>query len=632
MKRSSAAIITSVLALVCGLICMRACQQGAVAVPLGDTRSASVRKTAIADPGEANKEAAGTGAERTSPGPLVQRAGIRGRIVGGSNEPIEGAKISIGTLKQSRAGFERQTLGAGAKWVGESGPDGNYEVILVDAGCWHVEITADGFSSLILRLHLGHTMTERDFVLQRAASLVGTVNNDDGTPAVGAIVIAGPREPFDLELRIPPHAAPEKWPLTRTDEQGAFVFRSIDPGPVYAVAGIWSADPAGPTMMSHAAFSIEPGEQKRWMCVLARSSRLRVSFVDEAGEEVMASKVYAICGETGGPSAANRRVLNLSPTGRSNGPKRTVWTSVHSKNEPHAVIAEFGGNPERVERVRRDGILPGDQVTLITVKRPQPSIVDEVGAVKGRIVDPGKWFGTRVFHVELYSKSRRHKCDFDGQEFSGAEVPVGDWRVRVVADDSPVLVGPWFKVDLGRMHDLGNLSISQPGTVDIEVVDRGGGDVSSVDYASIRNDLYAYSLTLEAPGRFVGANITPGEYQAVLIGKAGLATGKVVVASGHIARVTVDNTPAIRKTVELWLPPPDSWTTCVVETRTGRSELRSKREVLSNRMGWRPVDWAEMLPFGPVLIATTIDGIEKPLIQFDCEPQTSHLRQICVVR
>ncbi|MBI4602549.1 MAG: carboxypeptidase regulatory-like domain-containing protein [Planctomycetes bacterium] len=241
---------------------------------------------------------------------------LEGKVVSSADaSPVTGARMRFRVSDQD----DREVV---------SGEDGKYSIGgLYGLDIDEVRVTAKGFTILAtekLETPGPGDALARDFALDPAARLAGTVTDVEGTPVPRARVTIAPvveegegGDPRDFQRR---RQAAVQASTARTDEQGRFVLAQVNAGPSLRV----TVQHAEFKRFQSDPFSVSPGataEDLRFQ--LHAGGKLEVLVVDTAGGPVPQARVrISEAREPGGEAAAQGAAPGTATPAAAQGPGR----------------------------------------------------------------------------------------------------------------------------------------------------------------------------------------------------------------------------------------------------------------------------------------------------------------------
>jgi hypothetical protein len=200
--------------------------------------------------------------------PEVSLAGV---VVAADGAPVAGASIAVAGLPDRNVFESRQLDYPAARWS-QTSIDGTFELGgLVDGAAIELHVSHPDFVAELRQVEV--SSAERVVVeLASASTLRGRVTDEAGEPIEGALVSAhssGRPKPAPLDAR-----------TGRTDQDGAFVFRGLEPGRVAYEA--WATG----FSKQRGAASLEPNRVWELDLVLRREERELLGRVTSEGRGV----------------------------------------------------------------------------------------------------------------------------------------------------------------------------------------------------------------------------------------------------------------------------------------------------------------------------------------------------------
>lgn len=448
---------------------------------------------------------------------LGQRGGaLRGRVVDGDGRAIAGALlVARGDERGSWLNGDG-SIGAGPPpCSARSGADGRFEIAALPLGELSVAAVADGFAPRSESVRIDERdAAERELVLTKGGTLVGTLRDADGAAipgaAIGAMLGLEPRL-FLLGQR-----------TTRSDEHGDFSFARVTPGLVTLRV---DAGPRGSTLHS---CTVADGVEQRCDLVLARPLAFRGRVVDAGGRGVARCRVAAEPAERLRGAYPPPKTTDDEGRFAIEGVADIAWTlQVFDPDAPWFAALEHGP------------VKPGGELVLVLDAKHRPS-----ASFVGRLVGPegAPVTGSKVGLMKVGGNTIEHRPipDADAGRFEVGAVPPGRYVLNLGA---PGFCDLWLaerELHADERLDLGEIRLQRPATLVVRASRADGGAVEPRDLR-LRAAKGTEPIALVAADRELRASgLDPGDYVVEVVGE-GLAqtVRKVTVTEGATATVDV---------------------------------------------------------------------------------------------
>ena len=448
---------------------------------------------------------------------LGQRGGaLRGRVVDGAGRPVAGALlVAVGEERGSWLNSDG-SIGAGPPpCSARSGADGRFEIAALPLGEASVAALADGFAPRTENVRIeGGDAAERELVLTKGGSLVGTVRDADGAPLAGVSIVA--MLSFEPRLFLLGQRA------ARSDERGGFAFEHVTPGLVTLRV---DAGTRGSTMQN---CTVAEGAELRVDLVLARPLAFRGRVVDAGGRGLARCRVSAQPVEPLRGAYPPPQTTDDEGRFAMEGVADIAWTlQVFDPDAPWFVALEHG--PAK----------PGGELTLVLDAKHRPS-AHLVGRVVGPEGVPVAGSKVGVFRVGGNTFVHRPILESDAGRFDVGPVPPG----RYVLDlGAPGFCGLWLEereLHADERLDLGELRLQRPAALVVRASRADGGAVEPRD-VRLRAAKGTEPIALVAADRELRASgLDPGDYVVEVVGEGLAQTARgVTLTEGATATVDV---------------------------------------------------------------------------------------------
>ncbi|AFE04121.1 hypothetical protein COCOR_01518 [Corallococcus coralloides DSM 2259] len=401
---------------------------------------------------------------------LKRAKSVEGRVVDTSGAPLAGILLS---LSGNRLG-DGDTIDAGG--ARRSDATGHFILDVQRAGTGELSVEEPSFQRQSITVNI----PSRDVVvvLDRGASVSGTVTDPQGLPLRGATV--------SLETEAQEDAPYEEPRQTLTDEQGRFHLRGIAPG-TYLLGAIVRGDLMDASVSQPITFQarehrdvslrMEPGHERSGIAV------------DGAGQPLADVVITADLDEDA--SSEWRTVYDSGPSGLRTGPdgRFTLRGLVAPR---YAVWAHLPGYTFRPGRSQGgEPIAEKDGLWVDSSEAPLQLVLERDGRIRGRVVAPG---GQAVTSFQVKGADLYNSAQPDEWPDGTFELPFGMAGPATLTVEARGFMPLERAVTLseGVDLDLGVLTLDPGWTLRLAVHDAETGEALS--------QLESFRATLTRPG------------------------------------------------------------------------------------------------------------------------------------
>lgn len=399
---------------------------------------------------------------------LKRAQSVEGRVVDTSGAPLEGVLLS---LSGNRLGAGDDIDAGGAR---RSDANGHFVLDVKRAGTGELSVEEPSFQRQTLAVRI----PSRDVVvvLDRGASVSGTVTDPRGLPLRGATVTLGTEAQEDAPYEEPRQAL--------TDEQGRFHLQGIAPG-TYLLGAVVRGDLMDASVSQPITFQarehrdvslrLEAGRERSGIAVDGKGQPL-AEVVITADRAESASSAWHYDPDDGPPG------LRTGPDGRFTlrglvAPRYVVW----------AQLPGYTFRPGRSQGGEPDTEQNGLRVD--SSEAPLRLVLERDGRIRGRVVEPGGKAVTS-FKVNGLASLEQPNDSPDG----AFETPFSHGGPAILTVVAPGFMPLERAVTLteGVDLDLGVLTLDPGWALRLELHDAETGEVLS--------QLDSFRVTLTAPG------------------------------------------------------------------------------------------------------------------------------------
>ncbi|NNC04443.1 carboxypeptidase regulatory-like domain-containing protein [Corallococcus exiguus] len=401
---------------------------------------------------------------------LRRAQSVEGRVVDTSGAPLEGILL---TLSGNRLGDGDGIDSGGAL---RSDATGHFVLDVKRAGTGELSVEDPSFQ----RQTLAVRVPSRDVVvvLDRGASVSGTVSDSRGLPLRGATVTLGTEAQEDA-----PYEEPRQ---TLTDEQGRFHLQGIAPG-TYLLGAVVQGDLMDASVSQSITFK---AREHRDVSLRLEAGRERSGIaVDGKGQPLAGVSLIAVLLES--DSSDPRATDDEWPPGLRTGPdgRFTLRGLVAPR---YALMAQLPGYTFRPRRSQ--GGEPAPEFGGIWVdssEAPLQLVLERDGRIRGRVVEPG---GQAVTTFQVTGTDLKDFEQSTGLPDGALDVPftaAGPAMLTVTAPGFMPLKRP-VNLTEGVDVDLGVLTLDPGWTLRLAVHDVETGEALS--------QLESFRATITEPG------------------------------------------------------------------------------------------------------------------------------------
>ncbi|MBZ4335214.1 carboxypeptidase-like regulatory domain-containing protein [Corallococcus sp. AS-1-12] len=399
---------------------------------------------------------------------LKRAQSVEGRVVDTSGAPLEGILLS---LSGHRLGEGDDIDAGGAR---RSDANGHFILDVKRAGTGELSVEDPSFQPQTLAVRV----PSRDVVvvLDRGASVSGSVTDPQGLPLRGATVTLGAEAQEDA-----PYQEPRQ---TLTDEQGRFHLQGIAPG-TYLLGAVVRGDLMDASVSQ--PVTLQAGEHRDVSLRLEAGRERSGIAVDGKGQPLADVVITADRSESA--SSAWRYAPDEGPAGLRTGPdgRFTLRGLVAPRYVVWAQLAGYTFRPGRSQGGEPDTETGG--LGVDSSEAPLRLVLERDGRIRGRVVEPGGKAVTS-FKVTGPAYVEQPNDSPDG----AFDIPFSDGGPANLTVEAPGFMPLERAVTLteGVDLDLGVLTLDPGWTLRLELHDAETGEVLS--------QLDSFRATLTAPG------------------------------------------------------------------------------------------------------------------------------------
>lgn len=383
---------------------------------------------------------------------------VAGRVYDADRRPLVGAWVTHG-YSNSEVGRSGQTPVVMRTVLTNGAGEFRLQGLQL-ATRWPLHAGAAGHSSWKGTVRVGAAQVPFvEIHLDRAVQLSGVVRNDHGQTVRGIVQVT---DAFAPGKGLGDQRPSWSRPFLVTGEDGAYAFRNLPPGSLVVSVHDNHGHGAGRTLTAQA------GERLVWDPVLRGDLAIRGMVLDADGSPLTGWRVVA--------SAPEGVLTPGSAETAANG----SFTLSGCVAGPYTLRCYVGGNDWNRAIVERHGVVPGDEsVVLRASRRAMPTCY--ITGRLGRDQPDGE--------INIVLTGERSGLLFKGplrasEVFTLGPVPAGRYALQSqgLPQSSgfglPMLQGlGTFSLEPGQRHDLGEIRLSPPGELAVELLDTGGRPV-----------------------------------------------------------------------------------------------------------------------------------------------------------
>ncbi|MFO0984346.1 MAG: carboxypeptidase-like regulatory domain-containing protein [Planctomycetota bacterium] len=358
-------------------------------------------------------------------------------------------------------------------------------------------------------------------VLQRAASVHGTITTADGKPAGRLSVHVG--RDYDVMSS-----------TTRTGMDGHFVLPDVGPGEIALEADGEELGKVSGIVVA------APGEDVEWNATLSTGLHITGRVLDEADLPVASVQVTAF------------------PTRREDGDEGHYFASAVTDRDGRFMLQNLKAVSHYVE-VRISGdrldlkqdVRPGTAELVFRISRDHLATASIAGRIVDAAGDPIE--GARISPQREGSVTGLIvTADLAGR-FTIGRLPAGRYRIRVDADQRPAVLAPRHDLAAGETWEAGDIVVPDAGSLEVRVRRAEGAAATDPGLCLVALDDSAPREPLTITGDIARAlKVAPGRYVVAVTGDDHAHTRHAVeVRAGETSTVEVVIEPGFEKVLRI---------------------------------------------------------------------------------
>ncbi len=439
---------------------------------------------------------------------LLPDAGqLEGSVTNADNEPIAGAVVAVGENPRFPAYDGTRYIEQWTPRTAETDEDGYFWIDGLAVGEQTIAIRAEGYG-----LWRSEESIERDTasfvspILQRVATLSGTVTDGEGAPLAEVAVRAYDQKPGTGTLA-GGHLSFWKtfgYRAAITGPDGKYQIEDVTPGTVHVFAQRENKHDGVSVAYAREQLQLEPGIQALWNPVIEEGASIEGIVIYASGEPIPGLFVTVFDEKDGGE--------NHTIVSSSQGVFR--FLSLEDSTYQIRVQTPFVA-PQDAPPLRVEGVIPNKGRTVLQATYDKPTkqkhgnVIGRIDDVAGRIRNPS---GTTI---TLHSDARwsRSGRKINNGAFRFKSVPPCRFRITLKENRTVLAESGWFDLKPAATLDVGTL-ITEPGGEVRIVLERATGTERLEPEIYLKRPQDKSSTVIQAGRRteLVADNLTPGDF------------------------------------------------------------------------------------------------------------------------